>query len=302
VLNSEHLGHADPGLQAPLAICTLCADVFHAPARVVRAHWFPIRTVRRPIEPHAHDDILQFDMAIGCRGAWKFEQATRPIQGVTLSVFYPHEYHGYEINTARPGSMLMSIKVKIDPDAPIVRLRALATHVTDLSVAQPLVRAWHRLIRAVDGPPDRSLPEIPLRFAEVACLWPTAATGTTAATDVAAVERMARADDMVDHAMAYIEQNLHRLVSLEEVAGAVGLSARQFARRFRAASGTSPGEFADLRRIDRARDLLSRSDLSVKEIARALGFSSTASFSHWFRRRAGTPASAYRNVSSGREK
>ena len=284
----------DDRLAARQAVCSLCADVFGAPDRIVRAHWFPIREVRQLCVPHAHNDILQLDLAIGCRGAWRVDQAARPIHGITLTVFYPHQHHGYaEIGAARRGSMVMSIKVKIDPAAPIARMRALATHVTDLTIAQPLIRAWHRLIRAIDGAPHRRLPEAPLRFAEVACLWPVAAG------DAVATDGLGRVDEVVEQAMTHIEQNLHRLLTLDELAEAVALSPRQLARRFRSACGTSPGDFADARRVDRARDMLERSDLAVKEIARAVGFASTASFSHWFRRHTGVPASAHRDPTSG---
>ena len=65
-------------------------------------------------------------------------------------------------------------------------------------------------------------------------------------------------------------------------------------RRFRQATGRTLREELILMRIDRARDLLLRRDLSIAAIAALCGFSSNAHFSRCFRRIEGNPPSRYR--------
>ena len=91
------------------------------------------------------------------------------------------------------------------------------------------------------------------------------------------------------HRMALIEQRLSELApppSLAELARITRLSVRQLTRGFRASRQCSIGEFATERRMDNARRLLA-GGLSVKDIARTLGFANAASFSTAFRKASG---------------
>ncbi|HEX8834854.1 MAG TPA: AraC family transcriptional regulator [Abditibacteriaceae bacterium] len=74
-------------------------------------------------------------------------------------------------------------------------------------------------------------------------------------------------------ACAYIEENLQRNVSLEELSRVVGLSSFYFARCFRNSLGISPHQYLIARRLERAKRLLQRSDLPLAQIASQCGFS-----------------------------
>jgi AraC family transcriptional regulator len=91
-----------------------------------------------------------------------------------------------------------------------------------------------------------------------------------------------------------IEAHLAEPLSLLALSEMVRLSPRHFARAFKQSFGQPPHQYQLSRRIDRAKDLLGRNDMSVTEIAVALGFSDTSAFSTTFRRFAGGTPRDYR--------
>jgi AraC-like DNA-binding protein len=87
--------------------------------------------------------------------------------------------------------------------------------------------------------------------------------------------------------------DLEEAPSIEDVARAVAISPFHFIRQFEAVFGVTPHQFRTRWRLDRAKLLLA-ADRSVTEVCMEVGFSSVGSFSELFRRRVGTPPSAYR--------
>lgn len=96
----------------------------------------------------------------------------------------------------------------------------------------------------------------------------------------------------MQRAVEFIDaQDSHKL-SLEEIASAAGMSPYHFARVFRATFGVGVKRYVLLRRIERAQDLIAKTDQSLAEIAYAVGFSSQSHMTSVFGNLAGrTPAS-----------
>ncbi len=82
--------------------------------------------------------------------------------------------------------------------------------------------------------------------------------------------------------------------SVAALAESVALSRTHFARSFKAATGHSPYRMASERRIDEAKTLLARPDLSMTDIALELGFASSAHFSSRFKQFAGMSPTRWR--------
>ena len=72
------------------------------------------------------------------------------------------------------------------------------------------------------------------------------------------------------------------------------MSPAHFTRQFRAAYGESPYNYLMTRRIERAKALLRRGDLSVTEVCMTVGCTSLGSFSARFTELVGESPSAYR--------
>lgn len=94
----------------------------------------------------------------------------------------------------------------------------------------------------------------------------------------------------------FIEEHLADDLSLATLAGLARLSPFHFARAFKQTLGTPPHRYHTGRRIERAKSLLAGDALSVTEIALAVGFGETSSFTAAFRRLTGRTPSAYRRA------
>jgi AraC family transcriptional regulator len=93
---------------------------------------------------------------------------------------------------------------------------------------------------------------------------------------------------------AYIEEHLHEQVSVATLAGLAHLSPFHFCRAFKQSFGVPPHRYHTARRIEHAKTLLAKRDLSVTEIGLTVGFSETSSFSTAFRKATGVAPRAYR--------
>lgn len=84
----------------------------------------------------------------------------------------------------------------------------------------------------------------------------------------------------VRRATVFIEENLHRRVTLRELCAAAGCSPVALNRAFHTATGKSPGEYALHRRLDRAKVLMSIHGLTLAAAAQQTGFFDASHLSH----------------------
>ncbi len=98
----------------------------------------------------------------------------------------------------------------------------------------------------------------------------------------------------VARAMDWATRRLDRAITVEDLARAVDLSPRTFARRFTEQVGRSPYRWLIAQRVGLARDLLETTGATVDEVAAASGFATAATLRHHFGRELGTTPSAYR--------
>lgn len=94
-------------------------------------------------------------------------------------------------------------------------------------------------------------------------------------------------------AVRYIHDNLSRRLPVEEIAAHVHTSPRHLARLFRRFTGTSPADYIEAARIQRARHLLGHERATIKQAASAVGYPCVQHFSRAFARRAGITPGAF---------
>lgn len=99
--------------------------------------------------------------------------------------------------------------------------------------------------------------------------------------------RLRRARDTIDR--DYAEP-----LDVPALAKAALMSTGHFARSFRAAFGETPYSYLMTRRIERAKALLRRGDMSVTDVCFAVGCTSLGTFSTRFTELVGESPSAYR--------
>src|SRR4051794_30966260 len=103
-------------------------------------------------------------------------------------------------------------------------------------------------------------------------------------------------DDPIAEVSDWMVGNLHEELSVEELARKALMSPRTFARRFRAATGTTPHQWLLRQRVPPAQPLLESPDEPVERIAGLCGFGSAAVLRQHFNRIVGTSPLAYRRT------
>jgi AraC family transcriptional regulator, transcriptional activator FtrA len=106
-------------------------------------------------------------------------------------------------------------------------------------------------------------------------------------------------DDPVGRAMEWALERLAEPIAVGDLARAAYMSTRNFARRFAAATGTSPARWLLEQRLQASLPLLEGSDLPIEEVGRQVGFQSPAAFRRHFARHRGIPPSAHRRAFAG---
>ncbi|MGW4532910.1 GlxA family transcriptional regulator [Nocardia sp. NPDC004340] len=91
-------------------------------------------------------------------------------------------------------------------------------------------------------------------------------------------------------------ENLHRPLTMADLADRARMSGRTFARRFRDEVGMSPGRWLIQQRVFRARELLESTELSVDRIAGEVGFATGASLRQHLHEAIGVAPLAYRRT------
>jgi len=91
-----------------------------------------------------------------------------------------------------------------------------------------------------------------------------------------------------------LQAQLAEPLRVAELARRAGMSGRTFLRRFRAATGTTPGEWFARARVDAAKELLETTALPIERIAERVGLGTAATLRHHFRQRVGTSPADYR--------
>ncbi len=101
-------------------------------------------------------------------------------------------------------------------------------------------------------------------------------------------------DELIAQAQDILRSRYAETVNIEELAHQLGISGRSFARRFKNATGLSPNLYLQQQRLNTARELLRTSNLSVAEVANAVGYSDSDYFCRRFRNAMKQTPSTYR--------
>ena len=100
-------------------------------------------------------------------------------------------------------------------------------------------------------------------------------------------------------AVAIVEQEYATDLSLDDIARRVASSRRQLQRAYAEIGDTTFREHLTRVRMQRAAELLARRGMTVREVARRVGYRQPAQFAKAFRRYQGLAPSAFRSHGSG---
>lgn len=92
----------------------------------------------------------------------------------------------------------------------------------------------------------------------------------------------------------YIEDHICEDISLNELAGLCGLSKYHFCRQFKKLTGQTPHQYIIQHRIEAAKRLLTKRELTIGAVSEYLGFTSHSQFTAFFRRYVGVTPQTFR--------
>ena len=101
-------------------------------------------------------------------------------------------------------------------------------------------------------------------------------------------------DEEIALVQTWMQHNSQKTFSLERLAAMVGVSPRQFDRRFKAVVGKTPQEYLQNLRCNAAKELLQNSNLGVADIAELVGYGDASYFSRVYRRHTGQTPTEFR--------
>ena len=102
--------------------------------------------------------------------------------------------------------------------------------------------------------------------------------------------------DMINLARLRIRESLEVDLTIQQVAEELGVSYSNFRKLFKEFTGISPALYQQDLRLQRAKELLATTTLSIKEIAYRLRFESPDYFSSKFKIKTGKKPSEFRNM------
>lgn len=100
--------------------------------------------------------------------------------------------------------------------------------------------------------------------------------------------------DMINKAQMLIRDGVETKITVQEIATELGSSYSNFRKLFKEYTGTSPALYQQTLKLQRAKELLSSTEMSIKEIAYRLNFDSPDYFSSKFKMKVGCKPSEYR--------
>ena len=137
-------------------------------------------------------------------------------------------------------------------------------------------------------------PRWPTRW-PAAWWWRLSATAARPSSSSVPVAR-ACSDDPIARVLDWALEHLDQPLTVEDLAVRALLSPRSFARRFRAATGTTPMQWLLRQRVLHAQRLLETTDLPVERVSQRCGFGTATALRVHFRRIVGTTPVAYRRT------
>lgn len=105
-------------------------------------------------------------------------------------------------------------------------------------------------------------------------------------------------DERIERAIEYIDTNIARPISIDDITQIVSMSKDHFIRKFRKETGLTPVAYTTRRKIEMAETLLVTTEHPIKYIASKLGYEDTAYFYRIFKKHVGKSPQKYREENS----
>lgn len=100
--------------------------------------------------------------------------------------------------------------------------------------------------------------------------------------------------DSIEKASAYIQENLDRDLSIQTISRSTSISKSVLYKAFHDHYHCTVGSYINAKRVEKSMELLTKTNLSVEEIAQRVGFSGASYYSKTFKKQTGLSPLQYR--------
>jgi AraC family transcriptional regulator len=121
-----------------------------------------------------------------------------------------------------------------------------------------------------------------------------AISGNTSPAPMTEWQRRGLAPHKLQQVLCFIEERITEPIGIRDLASEVRMSQFHFARMFKEAMGDPPHEYITRVRMERAKRLLSASDLPLRLVATSVGYQTQAHFTGVFHKRVGVTPRTFR--------
>jgi len=236
-------------------------------------------------------DEFQLNYIVEGSGVFETETETFKVGQGDLMVIFPEAYHRY-----KPLEETGWTERYVGFDG------SLAHHfisLTDLNEQNPIINCGidTEIIRVYDKIQDLTIQQRPGYHQVISGLILELIGRVTAQHKIIAFKgRERETEQMILHAKKYMWENITQPIDMKLMANKYHISYSNFRKTFKSYTGQPPNQYLIDLKILKAKELISTSDKSIKEICFMLGFDSLQYFSRLFKQKTGSNPSTLRNA------
>jgi AraC-like DNA-binding protein len=252
-----------------------------------------------PLELHTHRDIVEICYLHSGQQTYFVGTEEFDLRGGSLFVTYPNEPHGSDKTPESKGVLYWML---LDVPACERQLLSLAPAesrlvldaILDLPARHfPATRNVASILRHLMAQFDREGDRLrPVRLKTLLLSFLLEVLEASASHSV-----HCHVSPAIQSVKQTIDRELDKPLSIRHLARLAHMSESRFKARFKAEIGMPPADYMTRQRIDRAKEFVRQTDMSVTEIAGRLGFCTTQYFATSFKRYTGQTPSDYRRQS-----
>lgn len=105
-----------------------------------------------------------------------------------------------------------------------------------------------------------------------------------------------KSTEIISRVVKYISNNLSKNISINDLAELVYLHPNYFIKFFKKHMGSSPKNYINKLRLEKAKKLLITTEMNITDISREIGYSDTCYFSKYFKKNTGFTPTEFKNI------
>lgn len=103
-------------------------------------------------------------------------------------------------------------------------------------------------------------------------------------------------EQIINDSKKYISEHLNENLNVKNISEKTHMSSTHFSRIFKQETGYSPYEYVLISRLNKAKEYLQKTDMSVSEISYKVGFNSDTNFIYFFKKNTGMSPNKFRKL------